>query len=106
VGGGVAGFEGEVAVRGERGADGGERGVDLLVGQEDLEGVAGHDDQVELAVPGDGAEVADGPVDVGLSSGCVEHRGGRVEVVQASAVAGLAGAAEQQRPVGSTTEPV
>ena len=72
-----------------------QRGSQLVVFDEDLEGVAGHHDEVELLGPVDGGEVAVDPLDVGAPSGLLEHGVGRVEAGEASGVAGLAGQVEQ-----------
>jgi hypothetical protein len=46
----ISGLEREATTAGERVADRGERGAHLVVADQDLEGVTGHDGQVELAV--------------------------------------------------------
>ena len=92
---GVSGLEGEAAAVGERSADSGEGVSQLVVVEEDLEGVAGHCDEVELAGPVDRGKVAADPFDVGALAGLLEHGAGGIEAGEASGVAGLAGEVEQ-----------
>lgn len=99
----VSGLEGEAAVVAEEGANSCERVAELVVVDEYLEGVTGHDDEVELLVAVDGGQVAKGPVDVGLlPPGQVEHGGGGVEAAESSVVAGLAGG--MQELAGAATD--
>lgn len=92
---GISGLEGEAAALGEGAADGGEGLSQLVVVEEDLKGVAGHGDEVELVGPVDGGQVAVDPVDVGALAGLVEHGAGGVEPAEASAVAGVVGQVQQ-----------
>lgn len=50
-----------------------ERGAQLLISDEDLEGLAGHDDQVELPVERDGRQIPEDPRCVRPCSRHVEH---------------------------------
>ena len=50
----------------EEGANCCERVAELVVVDEDLEGVAGHDDEVELVAPVERGQIAEDPLDVGL----------------------------------------
>src|SRR5205085_10542025 len=69
----VARFEREVAAVGEGRPDRGERGAYLVILNELLEGMTGHDDQVELPLPADRREVAEDPLDVRPRTRLVEH---------------------------------
>lgn len=92
----VSGLEGEAAAEAEGAADGGQRGSQLIVVDEDLEGVTGHDDEVEPVAPVERGQIAQDPLDVGLLlPGQVEHGGGGVEAAESSGVAGLAGGMQE-----------
>jgi hypothetical protein len=89
-------LEGEPATVGQGSADGGERGTQLVAGDEDVEGVARHDGQRELAVPGHRRRRAGHPFDAGKAPRPGEHGRVGVEPAQPSGMAGLAGPVQQR----------
>jgi hypothetical protein len=99
----VAGLEREPAAVTERGADRPQRPAQLVVADELLEGVAGHDRQVELAVPGGRGGVGQDPLDVAAGARLVEHGGVGVEPAQPARVPGVAGRLCSRAPVPQPT---
>jgi hypothetical protein len=93
----ISGLEREAPTAGERVADRGERGAHLVVVDEDLEGVTGHDGQVELAVERHRRRRARHPLDVGAAPSHAETRRVRIQPAQPSGMPGLPGPV-QERP--------
>jgi hypothetical protein len=82
-----------------------QRGAQLLVAEEDLEGVALHDDEVELVVPQTGSEIAQHPLHAGRpAAGLHEHRGRRIQADEPAGVAGVRGPGEQPARAAADVE--
>ena len=103
--GGVAGFEGEPAVRLQGGADRGEGAANLVVLDQYLKGVAGHDYQVKLARPGGRREVAADPLDVRAPARLRQHAGCGIQPAEPAGVAGLAGPVQYLLAASATPHP-
>ena len=85
---GVAAVESEAALGREMCGDGAEQRDLVGFGQEGLEGMAGHDDEVELPAEANFARIAVDPLDLlirGVAAGDVEHRPRRIDPDPASA---------------------
>jgi hypothetical protein len=89
-------LEDEPPVGREGGPDGAQRQAQLLVADEDLEGVPGHHDEIELAAPLHGPQISERPLDTGFPPACLdEHRGGGVDSREPPGVSLAAGPAQQ-----------
>lgn len=91
----VAGLEGEPPARHERPTDRGQRRRDVLVGDQTLEGVSGHDRQRELLAPGHRGGVGLNPLHVDASTGPVQGIIVRVHPDQPAGVARFAQSRQQ-----------
>ena len=91
----VAGLEDEASIGPQCASNGPQRTADLLVIDEDLEGVPGHHDEIELVGPRRRLERAEVPLDVGAHAGLVQHRVGRIQPAEPATVPCLSRQAKQ-----------
>jgi hypothetical protein len=80
---------------GESGPDRGRRPSYRVDLQDHLDGVAGHDDEVELLIPGARGSLTEDPLDIRPLPCLLQHRPGGVDPSQSAGVPGLPGQAQQ-----------
>jgi hypothetical protein len=95
-------LEREPATVGERLPDRGERPRDVVVGEEHLEDMTGHDHEVELVIERDGPEVAVDPVHIGGNLRLVQHRRRRVKADESPGVP--VGASPPEQPARAAAD--